>query len=221
MRDQYQWGGLNEAVEIAEANGFLFRFHVLLWGSQQPNWIEDLPPEEQLEEIREWMEEVKARYGGRLDYIEVVNEFEKQPPRAENEGNYVEALGGAGETGFDWVLTAFRMAREVFGPEARLILNEYSVVNDDGLTGRYLELVNRLLEEGLIDAIGFQGHAFSTRGGVDQMVNNIDRLATSGLPVMVTELDIDGPELTPLIDYQRLFPAFWEHFDPVSAPAGT
>lgn len=211
VRDQYNWAGLDEAVELAEANGFVFRFHVLLWGSQQPNWIEDLPPQEQLEEIREWMEELNARYAGRFDYIEVLNEFENQPPTAQNEGNYLEALGGAGVTGYDWILTGFRMARDVFGPDAKLMLNEYSVINNDQLTGRYLDVVRLLQAENLIDALGFQGHAFSTTGGVEQMVSNINRLGATGLPVMVTELDIDGPELTQLIDYQRLFPAFWEN----------
>ncbi len=211
VRDEYVWDGLDEALQVAEDNGFPFRYHVLLWGSQQPDWIATLPPEEQLEEIQEWMNAVAERYAGRLDYIEVANEFENQPPNDENQGNYVEALGGAGETGYDWVLTGFRMAREAFGPDAVLMLNEYSVINTDDRTTRYIELVELLQQENLINAIGVQGHAFSTTGDVAQMVANIDRLGATGLPVIITEMDVDGPPMEQLIDFHRMFPAFWEN----------
>ena len=54
-RDVMNWGGLDAAYQLAQENGFPFRFHVLVWGAQQPTWMADLSPEEQLEEIREWM----------------------------------------------------------------------------------------------------------------------------------------------------------------------
>jgi len=61
-RDVMNWGPLDEAYATARENGFPFRFHVLVWGSQQPNWVETLPPEEQLEEIEEWFAAVAERY---------------------------------------------------------------------------------------------------------------------------------------------------------------
>ncbi|MET0412285.1 MAG: endo-1,4-beta-xylanase [Polyangiaceae bacterium] len=210
-RDEYNWAAADEALELAEANGFPFRYHVLIWGSQQPDWIETLPPEEQLAEIRQWFEAVNERYGTRIQYLEVVNEFFNQPPDAENEGKYIDALGGAGESGFDWILNAFRMAREIFPPNVQLMINEYSVINSDELTERYLQVVQALQQEGLIDAIGEQGHAFTTGGSVEQMVARIDQLTATGLPMYITEMDVDGPPLTQLINFQRLFPAFWEH----------
>ncbi len=210
-RNEYQWERLDEAMSIAENNGFPFRFHVLLWGSQQPNWISELPPEQQREEIREWFEAVAERYGSRVAYVEVANEFVHQPPTADHEGNYTEALGGAGSSGFDWVLSAFRLAREVFPSSARLMLNEYGVVSDDELTDTYVQLAKRLQAEDLIDAIGVQGHAFSTRGSVGDMVARIDRLGQTGLPVLITEMDVDGPEVPQLATFQRIFPPFWEN----------
>jgi endo-1,4-beta-xylanase len=210
-RDVFTWDALDEALAVAQDNGFPFRFHVLLWGSQQPDWIEALPPEEQVAEIREWFEAVNERYGDALDYIEVVNEFENQPPIATNEGNYIDALGGAGASGYDWVLTAFRLAREVFPATAQLVLNEYSVENNDERTGRYIQLVELLQAEDLIDVIGTQGHAFSTTGPIEQMVTNLTRLGATGLPIIITEMDIDGPELQQLTNFQRVFKAFWEH----------
>jgi endo-1,4-beta-xylanase len=51
-RDHFSWGSLDTAYRRAKDNGFPYRHHVLVWGNQQPEWIETLTPEEQLEESR-------------------------------------------------------------------------------------------------------------------------------------------------------------------------
>lgn len=92
------------------------------------------------------------------------------------------------------------------------MINDYSIVNSNGATTNYLNIINLLLERKLIDGIGVQGHAFSTRGSVTTMTDNLNRLAATGLPIQVTEMDIDGPtDQVQLNDYQRIFPTFWEH----------
>nr|WKN34062.1 endo-1,4-beta-xylanase [Tunicatimonas sp. TK19036] len=203
-RDVMNWTQLDSAYALAKNNGFLFRFHVLIWGSQQPGWIDELTPAEQLEEIEEWMSLVAERYPD-IDFIEVVNEPLHQPP------SYIEALGGSGETGWDWILNSFRLAKQYF-PNTPLIMNDYSIFNDGNATTTYLEIIELLQAEDLIDIIGEQGHAFSTRGPVSTLVENLDRLAATGLPIQITEFDIDGPtDEVQLQDYQRIFPPLWEH----------
>lgn len=211
-RDVMNWTELDAAYALARDNGFPFRFHVLVWGNQQPAWIETLPPAEQLEEIEEWFAAVADRYPD-IDMLEVVNEPLHDPPDQPGNGggNYIEALGGTGETGWDWIITAFELARLYF-PDSELAINDYSIVNTPDSVDTYLEIIDLLLDRGLIDAIGVQGHAFSTRGDNATMVESLDRLATRGLPIYVTELDIDGPtDAVQLADYQRIFPLFWEH----------
>ena len=107
-RDVMDWSGLDQAYALAQANGFPIQMHVLVWGNQQPAWIETLPAAEQLAEIHEWFAAVAARYPN-LDFVEVVNEPLHDPPNSPGNGggNYIEALGGAGATGWDWVLNAF------------------------------------------------------------------------------------------------------------------
>src|SRR5690606_19880133 len=61
-RDVMRWEALDAAWDVAQANGFPFHLHVLVWGNQQPAWIEDLPPAEQLLEIVEWFDLVAERY---------------------------------------------------------------------------------------------------------------------------------------------------------------
>ena len=57
-RDEMNWDTLDAVYKLAKDNGFIFRYHVLIWGNQQPAWIETLPTEEQREEIFEFYKKV-------------------------------------------------------------------------------------------------------------------------------------------------------------------
>ena len=209
-RDVYNFTQLDAAYDFAKQNGFPFRYHVLLWGNQQPSWIESLDPEEQLEEIEEWMDTVAARYPD-IDYLEVINEPLHDPPSGSGNGNYLQALGGTGTTGYDWIVTGFRIAKERF-PNVPLMINDYNILNNPTDANRYVTIINLLKEEGLIDIIGVQGHAFTTTTDNGTMQTVLDLLASTELPIMVTELDIDGPtSQEQLEEYQRIFPLLWEH----------
>jgi endo-1,4-beta-xylanase len=214
VRDQMNWERLDEAYHFAKQRGLPFHMHVLVWGNQQPEWIEQLPPQEQREEIEEWFTAVARRYPG-LDFVEVVNEPLHDPPGKDDDGggNYIEALGGAGASGWEWVLESFRMARVRF-PQAKLLINDYSITNQPEDARRYRKIIELLQKEGLIDAIGIQAHAFSTTTERTMDVHRaaLDLLAGTGLPIYVTEMDLDGPtDAKQLEDYQRVFPVFWEH----------
>ncbi len=223
-RDQMNWGQMDAAYALAKDNGFPIRFHILVWGGQQPNWINDLGPEDQLAEIREWMEAVAARYPD-LDYVEVVNEGSnghQLPDGISGEANYIEALGGTGETGYDWIITAFQMAREIFPAGTKLMINDYGIVGNSSATTKYLAIINSLKDLDLIDAIGVQSHAFSTKGSTNTAITStLNRLGATGLPIQATEFEIDGrpsgtdaeSDQTQLQEFQRVFPLFWEHPD--------
>ena len=216
-RDVMNWAQADAAYALAKANGFKFKWHAFIWGNQQPAWIESLPTAEQREEIEEWYAAVAARFP-EIDQIEVVNEPLHDPPRGPTNGNYIEALGGNGVTGWDWVITSFELARRYF-PRAELILNDYSITNDGNATTNYINIINLLKERGLIDAIGDQAHAFSTTepAPMANHKNNLNRLAALGLPIYITELDIDGVlqgvvnDPVQVASFQRIFPTFWEH----------
>ena len=110
-----------------------------------------------------------------------------------------------------------QLARQYF-PNAELILNDYSITNDGNATTNYLTIINLLKERGLIDAIGDQAHAFSTTEAAPMGDHRaIYSPAATGLPIYITELDIDGV-LQGVVTtrcrwrtYQRMFPTFWEH----------
>jgi len=187
-RDVMNWGTLDASYKLAKDNGFRFMFHVLVWGAQQPDWISTLDSAEQREEIEEWFHAIADRYPD-IDYLQVVNE----PLPGHNPAGYKNALGGNGETGWDWIIKAFELARDIFPESTKLMINEYGIVGSTTGTKDYLKIINLLLDRDLIDAIGVQGHAFSTKyATVSNLKSTLSSLATTGLPVYVTELDIDG-----------------------------
>jgi endo-1,4-beta-xylanase len=205
-RNSMNWSQADEAYALAKSHGFVFKWHTLVWGNQQPNWIAALPPEEQLAEIKEWYAAIAERYP-QIDQIDVVNEPLHAPP------SYKAALGGDGATGWDWIITAFTMARQYF-PNAKLLINDYSITNDGNATTRYLQIIQLLQDRGLIDGIGDQVHAFSTTEAAPMPNHraNLDRLAATGLPIYGTELDLDGTPVGVINDecrsrnFQRVFP---------------
>ncbi|MBN2814938.1 MAG: endo-1,4-beta-xylanase [Bacteroidales bacterium] len=210
-KDVMNWTALDAAYNLAKNNNYPIKTHTLIWGSQQPYWIETLDTMNQRLQIEQWFDTTAKRYPD-IDYIDVVNEPLHAPPTGTGHGNYINALGGNGVTGWDWVIRSFRMARHYF-PNAKLLINEYGIVNSTVNTNKYIQIINLLKAESLIDGIGVQAHAFNTYGIAASTIKaNLDLLAATGLPVYVSELDIDGPtDLTQLHEYQRVFPVFWEH----------
>jgi len=217
-RDVMNWTELDTAYQLAKTNNLKFRFHILVWGSQQPSWISSLSTAEKLDEIKEWYAAVAARYPD-IDYLEVVNEPLHAPPNGETiafsttaAANYADALGGAGTSGWDWVIEAFKLARQYF-PGKKLVLNEYGVLNDAANMAKYVAIVNLLKAQNLVDVVAVQAHSFETKSyATSTLAANLETLAATGLPIMITEMDIDDTTAAPqLADYQRIFPLLWEH----------
>ena len=205
-RDVMDWTDLDLAYAYAKANQMPFKFHTLIWGTQVPDWIEALTAQEQLEEIEEWFAAVAQRYP-EIDSIDVVNEALKEAAQVP----FKEALGGAGATGFDWVVTSFELARQYF-PTSQLLINDYGIVNDQSERTEYIALINILKQEGLVDGIGLQSHYFNMDDlAAADLQAALDELAELELPLHISELDLSGDDATQAERFQRLFPVIWEH----------
>jgi len=218
----WNWNGLNVAYNYAKANNLIFKDHCLIWGQQQPSWISGLDSTQQIKYIETWFRQVGERYPD-IDMIDVVNEplpnhnppdGGGSPPRA----NYKNALGGSGTTGWDWVINSFQLARKYI-PNAKLLINDYGIINDNSATTSYLQVINLLKDRELIDGIGVQGHRFELENTDTTLLkNNLDRLATTDLPVYISEFDLGniGNTGTPndnqqLQLYEKIFSVLWKH----------
>jgi endo-1,4-beta-xylanase len=217
-RDSYSWGGADQSYNYAKQRGIPFKWHNLIWGQQQPSWISSLDSATQAEEIEEWIRLVGERYP-EMDLVDVVNEPlpGHNPPDGRNgRANYMGALGGNGQTGYDWVIKCFELARKYCAPTAKLLVNEYGIINDDNATTQYLTLINLLKARNLVDGVGVQGHRGELEhASVSTLKANLDRLAATGLPIYISEFDVAPGNVvndsTQLAEYKRIFPTLWEH----------
>ncbi len=218
----WNWNGLNTAYNYAINNHLIFKDHCLIWGQQQPSWISGLDSATQANYIETWIRNVGQRYP-LIDMIDVVNEplNGHNPPDGGGtpaRANYKNALGGNGTTGWDWVINSFSLARKYL-PNAKLLINDYGIINDNNATTSYLQIINLLKDRGLIDGIGVQGHRFELEGAdTSTLKSNLDRLAATGLPVYISELDLGNLSNsgTPndnqqLQLYMKIFPVLWRH----------
>jgi len=217
-RNSMNWTVLDSTYRVAKRFKMLFKQHTLIWGAQQPSWMATLDTASQRKEIEQWFSLLATRYPD-MEQIDVVNEPIHNAPNGmlpwgstTKNIDYAKALGGAGKTGWDWILNSFRLARKYF-PKSKLIMNEYSVINSTTETKKYIDIIKLLQADSLIDGIGEQAHAFTTYGtSTSLMKTNLDALAATGLPIYLTEVDIDGPtDQIQLNEMKRVFTLFWEH----------
>lgn len=194
-RDSMNWTAVDSYFNYAKQNNYPFKFHTLVWGSQEPNWIKNLSKAEQQEEVLEWIKAVGSRYST-VDMIDVVNEPLHAKP------SYKDAIGGDGETGWDWVIWSFTQARKYC--KGKLLINEYGIISDTNATNQYIQIINLLKERNLVDGIGIQCHEFNMNYvSVSTMKTNLDKLAATGLPIYVSELDMSGDDSTQLALYKE------------------
>lgn len=202
-KDQMDWSGLDFAWNYTKQKGLLFKSHTLVWGQQIPSWVAGLSTVDQALQVEQWIKLYCQRYP---DYqlIDVVNEPIHETP------NYINAIGGAGTTGWDWVVWSFQKARQ-YCPNAKLLINEYDVLNNDTNLAKYIQIINILKAKNLIDGIGEQGHHFETTT-VTQLMNNLNTLAATSLPIYISELDFNLSDNTQHLNrMKQIVPMFYEH----------
>lgn len=212
----WDWTGLTDVYDYAMQNGMQFKEHNLVWGQQQPSWISTLDSAQQYQEVKDWIM-LCAEHCPKASMVDVVNEPLEDLPNGPNPVPYYKALGGAGSTGWDWVITAFRLARKYF-PNAKLLVNDYFILGSDptNLSSpiyRYMALIDTLKARNLIDGIGCEAHFLE---GVDssRIRSNLNLLATTGLPIYISEYTVnESSDSQQLETYMTQFPVFWT--DPV------
>lgn len=213
IRGQFNWTNLDKIYNYAVNRNLIYKHHVLVWGQQQPGWITSLSIQDQQTAIENWIKNVCERYP-LASYIEVVNEPINAPP------SYINALGGNGATGWDWVITAFQLARKYGSANVKLLLNEYNLLHSNSATNNYINIINLLKDRGLIDGICIQGHYFEFRSDIrssntyvydiNTIKSNLNKITALGLPVYISEFDIDeDKDADQLSQYKIYFPIFW------------
>lgn len=231
---KFNWSSPDRTKKYCDDHGIIFKFHALIWGSQHPNWIENLSVDETKKAIIEWYDECKKHFPN-LEIIDVVNEA------IYSGGDYhspykstkiIQALGSLAEdraqkeTGtrpsyncstngypntnsYQWIAEAFRLARDRW-PDAILIYNDYNTFQWQKT--EFINLVNGLKACGApIDAAGNQAHDLNDMSG-SQFRSALEEIHNkTQLPQYITEYDIaKSDDATFETRYKEQFPIMWE-----------
>ncbi len=209
--DGYNFEPADAFVDFGLGNNMYLVGHTLVWHSQTPNWVfagTNPPPEsasetpqrggfrrgytgprasrdELLERMRDHIHTVVGRYKGRIKVWDVVNEAiaDGASTNVLRDSLWLQIIGP------DFIAKAFQYAHEA-DPDAILRCNDYGLENPVKRR-KLMTLINTLKEQGVpVTAIGSQAHVnvSTTFETMDQALTD---MATLGLPVHITELDIN------------------------------
>ncbi len=162
--DTYNFTNFDKFVDFCEENDIVERGHTLLWHSQCPDWFfkdgnGQASADLLVQRIKDHVTTIVSRYKGRVDTWDVVNEViaDDYGLRRSNWYNIVGDYDGDGDS-YDFIETAFIAAREA-DPDARLIINDYSLESSTNKVITMYNAVKKMLEDGVpIDGVGFQMH---------------------------------------------------------------
>jgi len=170
---------LQEYVGFARENGWDLRAHAIMWGHQgygfDKHWSIQGSCEDLQRNIKMRIDRDLKEYKGKIAEYDVWNEPFHEPFLFDKCGWQIL------DSAFVWAHRA--------DPGAKLYVNEYNVVAA-GETDRFHSLVKKMLERGVpVHGVGVQCH-FDNRPVIPALIKErLDRLATLGLLIKVTELD--------------------------------
>lgn len=187
---------VDSVLNFAQRNGMRTRMHNLIWGSQQPTYINTLLTSAQAgnvasintlkSEISQRVQYYVADRVGKFDQIDVYNE-------SIHTTQYWNALGVSG------VADVYNQVNTAAAGTARTFTNEYNVLADsaDSYSNWYRSHVESIREAGgAVGGIGIQYYAYNQIGGGNSVHNAarihqiLQNLSVPGLPLELTEFGI-------------------------------
>jgi endo-1,4-beta-xylanase len=177
----YNFGPGDQIVSFAQAHGMRVRGHNLVWHSQLPSWVSNLPASQVQGAMEAHITTEVSHYKGKIYAWDVVNE-------PFNEDGSLRQDAFAKAMGSGYIADALRAAHAA-DPSARLYLNDYNIEGENAKSNGMYALAQQLLAQGVpLGGIGLESH-FIVGQVPSDMQANMQRFANLGLDVAVTELD--------------------------------
>lgn len=159
--------------------------HTLIWYAQRPKAFlrVDGTGKPFAEAYRNYILAVAGRYRGRVSAWDVVNEAINEDGEGARDCLWSQNLGP------DYAAEAFKIAREA-EPNAPLFLNDYFLDTMPKKRASFMRLAESLLKAGApLTGLGTQSHV-SIQMQPGAIKAAVKELATLGLPIHVSELDV-------------------------------
>jgi GH35 family endo-1,4-beta-xylanase len=202
------------AITWLRERGLAVRGHCLVWPGKEnlPPWIHPLlgHPEALREALLARVRETAGVLRGQLVEWDVINEpFSNFDVQTALSGVALAKGGDAVEQHAETLAQFFHAARKV-DPEVKLDINDYSILETGGTDAahqdHYERTIRRLLEKQTpLGGIGIQGHFNEQLTPVPRLWEILDRFAKFGLPIQITELDVNTYDEALQADYTRDF----------------
>ncbi|KAJ3352195.1 hypothetical protein HDU83_008246 [Entophlyctis luteolus] len=170
-------------VAFAEANNLSVRGHNLVWHSQLPSWVSSgtwTNATLQAAMVNH-ITNVVSHYKGKVIHWDVVNE------PFNDDGTFRQTIF-YNTIGPQYIAIALQAARAA-DPNVKLFLNDYNLDYSGPKANAMVSLVKSLKAQGVpIDGIGSESHLIV--GSVNSYAAALTTLASAGVSVAITELDI-------------------------------
>ena len=188
--NRYYWQASDSIVDFAQRNGLKMRGHVLLWHEQTPKWLftdaagKLVSKEVLLNRLKDHITTIVSRYKGKIYAWDVVNEaLDDNPANLLRNSLWYQICGD------EFIAKAFEYAHAA-DPNAQLFYNDYNTERPEKRE-RIYKLLKQLLDAKVpIHGVGLQGHWSLFEPTEKDLRDAIERYASLGLKVQITELDI-------------------------------
>jgi endo-1,4-beta-xylanase len=194
-RGVFDYAAADRLVAFAKAHGQLVRGHTLVWHNQLPNWLtagvaDGSISNAQLRDLlRKHINDEMTHFKGQIWQWDVANEFftDSNPSMINPNDFWVSHLGPG------ILMDVFRWAHAA-DPHALLFFNDYNIGGEDGSNAKsnaVFAWAQQALAAGVpLDGIGDQGHLDTQFGYPTQLTSDLQRYASLGLKVAITEADV-------------------------------
>lgn len=233
-------GSTRAVLKFCEENHLPIRGHVFVWHSQTPDWFfnegfqtngatvsKEVMDQRMENYIKNVVTLVTTEFPNLDIYAwDVVNEaFLDNGSLRQPGSNYVTEgtsrwMEIYGDDSF--IFKAFTYARKYVPNRCMLYYNDYNEYIDSKRDAIY-NLVRKLYGQGLCDGVGMQSHLSTSYPSVQLYRAAIEKYATIGCDIQVTELDItlaDGADFNKQAQmYRDLFDIYREYKDDISLVA--
>ncbi|QKJ30734.1 endo-1,4-beta-xylanase [Mucilaginibacter mali] len=188
--NRYNWTNADAIVDFATKHNIRIRGHNLLWHTQAPGWMfkdsvgNPVSKAVLLARLKAHITTVVNRYKGKIYAWDVVNEAIDDTP-----ANYLRNTRWYKICGDEFIAKAFEYAHAA-DPKAELFYNDYNS-EDESKREKIYRLLKSLKDAGVpITGVGMQGHWKLSDPSPEMIRKAIERYASLGLKIQITELDI-------------------------------
>ena len=195
QRDRYDFRGADALVSFAAAHGMAVRGHTLVWHQQVPQWVSagNFSPAELSASLEDHITTVIEHFAGRVYAWDVVNEAFNDDGTMRSTLWYDQPGIGYAGMGTRYIEQALVWAHAA-DPNAKLFYNDYGGEGMNRKSDAIYAMARDFRQRGVpLDGIGFQAHvdlAYHTPEAMSSFAENLQRFASLGLELHITELDI-------------------------------